>query len=1009
MLKVIGLLGIVSTLMTTIPAIAEVTSDGSTDTVVTPSGAVFNITGGTTVGGRNLFHSFDRFDVPTLGAANFLNDPGIVNIFSRVTGGKVSEIDGVLRSRGAANLFLMNPSGIVFGQNASLDIGGSFVATTANGIRFQNNGEFSQTSVIDSQNPLLSIDPSAFFFNRIPSEQIENRSKVNAGLYPSNPFNLSGLRVKQGRSLILLGGNLSIDGGGLVALEGHLELGAAGIGEIGLLKDNTIFRLDFPKKLAQTDITLSNQASLIVAGNQRGSIAINARNIRLADSSTIEAGIGPRLGTVGNQSGDIAIRANGELSLRGNSSIRNQVYSEATGNSGNISVQAQSMTFREASQILAGTLGRGNSGNVIIEVEGKIDLIGVILGQGTSFTSSGLFARVEPGARGNAGDITVNANQILVQDGAQISTRSRGEGRAGNLTLNAGESVELIGARPGTAIRSRLITAGFSSSERGGDITINTRNFAVKDGAIAVASTFGNGQAGNLTVNATQSVELSGAVNNNRSSLFSQTSGSGQAGNLLINTNRLTIQDGAIVSTSTSGEGQAGNLVVNAETVKLRSISLDGRFRSALAAETSGEGNAANLVIQAKRLSIEDGAVISTVTTRGGLGGNIRIIADEVELIGVASNGFRSGISSESGDIEKGRNAGNIKLESGLLSIKNGAIISSSTFGKGQGGNVEVIADTIELIGISESNQFRSAIASETLGDAAQGNAGKISINSEKFRVIDQGIVSTATSSQGYGGDLSITSRSIVLINDARIVATSLGEGKAGNIAIKVKRDINVINSQIAAESQKTEGGDINIASRYIILRGDSRIRTDLTTGQAKGGDINLTTDAIVALENGDILAFAPEGTGGNIILNTRAFLSAPLYRSMPFRLERSALEALLNNDQADINATGTISGEIVGIPNITFLQNSLTQLSQNAINTNTLLTNSCIVRNQKNGAFYIVGRGGLIPKPSELSNYSTGTIQATSSSEKRGQAIVEPQAVYPLPDGRLILSRECS
>lgn len=145
---------------------AQVVADPSIGTVVTPNGTTFQITGGTVAGSRNLFHSFSRFDVPTGGVASFLNSLNIVNIFSRVTGGTSSQIDGIIRAGGTANLFLINPNGMVFGQNARLDVGGSFVATTANAIQFGDRGVFSAfLSAPPSQ--LLTVDPSALLFNKL--------------------------------------------------------------------------------------------------------------------------------------------------------------------------------------------------------------------------------------------------------------------------------------------------------------------------------------------------------------------------------------------------------------------------------------------------------------------------------------------------------------------------------------------------------------------------------------------------------------------------------------------------------------------------------------------------------------------------------------------------------------------------------------------------------------------------------------------------------------------------
>jgi filamentous hemagglutinin family protein len=119
---------------------AQVIPDGTLKTTVSQSGNNFTITNGDRVG-NNLFHSFSQFSIPSKGSAFFNNASDIQNIFSRVTGGSVSNIDGLIQANGSANLFLLNPSGIIFGPNAKLDISGSFVATGRGGIPQNPNQE----------------------------------------------------------------------------------------------------------------------------------------------------------------------------------------------------------------------------------------------------------------------------------------------------------------------------------------------------------------------------------------------------------------------------------------------------------------------------------------------------------------------------------------------------------------------------------------------------------------------------------------------------------------------------------------------------------------------------------------------------------------------------------------------------------------------------------------------------------------------------------------------------
>jgi len=167
-------------LLTSNCGFAQITPDDTlpTNSVVTPLDdlgfPVDRIDDGT-IRGANLFHSFREFNVSEGRGAYFSNPAGVENILSRVTGSDPSDVLGMLGVLGNANLFLLNPNGIVFGPNASLDVGGSFVATTASAIGLGDTGIFSASEPVTSN--LLSISPSALFFNALASQaEIVNRS-----------------------------------------------------------------------------------------------------------------------------------------------------------------------------------------------------------------------------------------------------------------------------------------------------------------------------------------------------------------------------------------------------------------------------------------------------------------------------------------------------------------------------------------------------------------------------------------------------------------------------------------------------------------------------------------------------------------------------------------------------------------------------------------------------------------------------------------------------------------
>ena len=193
------------------------------------------------------------------------------------------------------------------------------------------------------------------------------------------------------------------------------------------------------------------------------------------------------------------------------------------------------------------------------------------------------------------------------------------------------------------------------------------------------------------------------------------------------------------------------------------------------------------------------------------------------------------------------------------------------------------------------------------------------------------------------------------------------------------------------------------------MFRNDSDIQTFVTSGQGGGGNITITGDFVIALEDSDILAFSADGQGGDIDLSRTTFFGQNANIASG-QLSREELLALDGNDRVDVNATGGVASGQITLNDSSFIENSLTNLADVVIDTAALTAGSCIARTDESlGSFTVTGSGGLPQRPgdSAISAYPTGTVQ-TLATPTATHTLLEPDGVYQLPDGRLVLSRAC-
>ena len=555
-------------LMTTSLSQAQIVGDETLSTDVNISDELdFDITGGRQ-SGSNLFHSFSQFSVPTGGSATFDNALDVQNIFSRVTGGSISNIDGLIRANGDASLFLLNPNGIIFGSNAELNIGGSFIATTAEKINFSDNTSFGTSDLQTSSLLTVSI-PLGLQFGK------EARSIINRSAIEDSSNLPIGLQVQPAKTLALIGGNISLKSGNLSAPGGRIELGSvAGNSFVSLTPISQGWAFQYQNVSDFQDIQLLDRAFVQTRGNNSGNIILQGKQIAIANGSGIVAfnfGV--------DSGGAIIIDASESVEITGFSNINSNVFS--VGSSDEIIISAKQLIVRDRSAINTSSQSDGQGGNLTIDASKLVEVDG---GRGVS--------RLTTQTIGNrdAGDLKLTTEKLILRNGGQInsSTRQSG-GSGGSITINAERLVEVSGQsivlETGEIVSSGLFTEtrGETTFGNGGNLSINTNLLSVRDGGItSVAAVEGStGRAGNLEINA-NSVFLDGG------SITAETAQTGgeEGANINIQSNLLTLQNESQISATASGLANGGNINIDANLI----IAFPDRDNDIIARASEGIG-----------------------------------------------------------------------------------------------------------------------------------------------------------------------------------------------------------------------------------------------------------------------------------------------------------------------------------------------------------------------------------------------------------------------------------
>jgi filamentous hemagglutinin family protein len=721
---------------------------------IAPCTGVCIITNGATRG-NNLFHSFRQFSLPNQDVAGFITTPAIQNVIVRVTGvGQpfISTINGTIATSNPANFFLLNPNGIIFGPRAFLDIGGTFLATTADRMRFADGTEF----LTDAPTPLLTVSvPIGLQLSQTPKNIQMQGTFFSAG--DKDRF----------RDFALIGGDVLLDNSFIAAPGQRIALAGAGEnGAVGLQLNGDRLSLRLTASTPRRDITLTNDSFVTSqTSNGGGEVLVAGRNIVFRES-TILAGIVPGIGNAAtNQAGDITIDA-ASLQVTQGSAIGNLVLPNALGQGGNTNITASDIQLRDGSRVGASLIGTGSTGNVLVTAET------------ITLDRSWILNGIETTGSGRSGDITVTAASLSLVNGAAVSGGTLGVGNGANMRVNV-KTIAIDGISPdGRFVSGIGSEVGRTATGRGGDVTLTADLITMTNGGVVSASIFGNGNGGNVRVTA-KTIALDGISPTGGSGITSQVfgTGSGNGGNIVVETGSLTLTNGAAVSAGTVGNGNAGSVLVTANTIVLDGTPSNGP-ESGIGSEVlpGGNGRGGDVTVNANAITITRGARISASTFGSGDGGNVHVTANTIALDGIAPTGEPGGIFSVVGPLGSGR-GGDVTVQSGSLTLANRATVSSSALGDGSAGNLGITARTISLD------------RADITATAASGNGANITLNVRDLLLLrnNSQISTSAGTAQagGDGGNITINTAFLIAVprEDSNIRANAF-TGRGGNVEI---------------------------------------------------------------------------------------------------------------------------------------------------------------------------------------------------------------------------------
>jgi filamentous hemagglutinin family protein len=631
--------------------------------------------------GSNLFHSFGKFGLATNETARFTSTGSTTNIIGRVTGGIQSNIDGRIQATNPAgvNLYLINPNGIVFGPNATLNVAGSFHASTADYLKMSDGTMFQATNPNSSTAPgstITTATPAAFGFWNVNPAQIT----VNGSI----------LSPKTGAALGLVAGPISITSspavGGAVlgAPSGTVHVtSVAGKGEVPVDPNNTsALTVASFGSVAISGSSLVDVSDLTPKGSG-GSVFIRSGSLMIDHSEINADHFGPGSG------GQLMLRGDNQVTLTNGAFVHSAAYGLGGGATIVVATGPSGVISADNANVLGGTLGPGKGGSVSI--------MGGPLSQLTLTNVAQVLSTGEGSGNnaGQAGPLSIQIGQLTLTKGGQISTGAFNNAAAGDLSVfvNGGLYIDGAGRTSFTGISSNFKldpsltqTTGDTLSGIPGNISVTAGTLSIVNSGQISAGTRQSRSGGNITVTVTGQLTIDGKsptyfpptlLTTGITSAAGFESGNagnvtGDAGRVIVEAGSLSIAHNGTITSATRATGKGGLVQVTVHGPVILSDPGSGIISSA---DSTASGNAGPVTVNAPQITVTSGAQIASTTAGMGIGGSVGVTTPgALVLDGMGVSGMQIAASATSAQSGAG---GPVMVQAGSLMVQGGAQIAS--------------------------------------------------------------------------------------------------------------------------------------------------------------------------------------------------------------------------------------------------------------------------------------------------------------------------------------------